>query len=124
VLFCTWLGWAYVRNAHVRIDVFTGGLDARRQARLELIGCFIFAAPYLWVALPFAHEFFVTAYLQNESSSAPNGLAWRWIIKGFLYFGFLTVVLAVLSVALRRVVFLFGPPDLAARAMPQSAGAH
>jgi TRAP-type mannitol/chloroaromatic compound transport system permease small subunit len=124
MLFCTWLGWAYVKNAHVRIDVFTGHLDQRKTARLELICCLVFALPYLWVALPFAHAFFVTSFIQNEGSSAPNGLAWRWIIKGFLYFGFLTVAAAVFSVAVRRIVFLWGPPELARRALPAAAGAH
>jgi TRAP-type mannitol/chloroaromatic compound transport system permease small subunit len=28
LLFCAWLGYAYVRNAHVRIDVFTAHLCA------------------------------------------------------------------------------------------------
>ena len=31
LLFSTWLGYAYVRNAHVRIDVFTGGMEANRK---------------------------------------------------------------------------------------------
>jgi len=122
VLFCSWLGYAYVRNAHVRIDVFTGHLAARRQAWLELVGCLLFAAPYLYVALPYAHAFFMTSFIQNEGSAAPNGLGWRWVIKGFLYLGFGSVALAVLSVALRRIVFLFGSPDIARRALPGTAG--
>lgn len=121
ILFLTWLGYAYVRNAHVRIDVFTAGLSARKQAWLELFGCVVFALPYVLTALPYAHEFFWTSYQQGESSSAPNGLGMRWVIKLFLYLGFWTVLLAVISVAARRIVFLFGPPDLARRAMPATA---
>jgi TRAP-type mannitol/chloroaromatic compound transport system permease small subunit len=125
MLFLTWIGYAYIRNAHVRIDVFTAGLTERRQAWLELIGCLIFAAPYLLVALPYAYSFFLTSYFQGESSSAPNGLPMRWVIKAFLFFGFASVFLAVLSVAFRRIVFLFGNPDLANRAMPpRPAAAH
>lgn len=123
VLFCSWLGWAYVKNTHVRIDVFTGHLDARRQARLELIGCLLWAAPYLFVAIPFAHAFFTTSYQQLEGSSAPNGLGWRFVIKGFLYYGFISVAFATFSVAIRRVVFLWGPEELAQRALPQAAKA-
>jgi len=47
ILFLTWIGYAYIRNAHVRIDILTGGLSQRRQAWLELIGCILFALPYL-----------------------------------------------------------------------------
>ena len=125
VLFLTWIGYAYVRNAHVRIDVFTAGLPARKAAWLELIGCVIFALPYLLVALPYAHDFFLTSFFQGESSPTPNGLPARWLMKGFLYFGFVGVMLAVISVALRRIVFLFGDPEIAEEAMPgQSAAAH
>lgn len=125
MLFLTWIGYAYVRNAHVRIDVFTADLPERKAAWLELIGCLIFAAPYLLVALPYAFSFFLTSYFQGESSSAPNGLPSRWVIKAFLFFGFASVSLAVISVAIRRIVFLFGDPDVAERAMPQRpATAH
>lgn len=121
IIYLTWIGFAYIRNAHVRIDVATGGLSQRKQAWLELIGCAIFALPYVLTALPYAHDFFMTSFLQHESSSAPNGLPWRWIPKGFLYFAFISVLLSVVSVALRRIVFLMGPPDLAAEAMPTAA---
>jgi TRAP-type mannitol/chloroaromatic compound transport system permease small subunit len=125
MLFLTWLGYAYVRNSHVRIDVFVAHLPPRKLAWLELIGCVALALPYLIVALPYAFEFFVTSYFQNESSSAPNGLPYRWVVKAFLFGGFLTVFLAVVSVAFRRIVFLFGGPDESERAMPgQSAAAH
>lgn len=123
MLFLTWLGYAYVKNAHVRIDIATSGLSQRTQAWLELFGCIVFALPYLIVALPYAHNFFVSALIQNEGSPAPNGLPWRWVIKGFLYLGFWTVFLAVISVMVRRFVFLFGPPDIAHEAMPNAAKA-
>ena len=122
-LFLTWIGYCYTQNAHVRIDVFTGGLSARKQAWLELLGCIIFAMPYVLVALPHAWEFFIRAWEQNEASAAPNGLPWRWIVKGFLFYGFLSVFVAVISVALRRVVYLFGPSDLSEQAMSGSAPA-
>jgi len=122
-LFLTWIGYCYTQNAHVRIDVFTGGLSQRKQAWLELLGCIIFALPYILVALPHAWEFFIRAWEQNEASAAPNGLPWRWIVKGFLFYGFLSVFVAVVSVALRRIVYLFGSPDLSAQAMAGAAPA-
>lgn len=122
-LFLTWLGFCYVRNAHVRIDVFTGSMTQRNQAWLELIGCIVFALPYVIVALPYAWDFFRESYRQGESSSAPNGLPARYIIKFFLWFGFATILAAVISVFFRRVVYLFGTPDDAAAAMPEIAKA-
>ncbi len=123
MIFLTWIGYCYIRNVHVRIDVVTGGMSQRSQAWLELFGCIIFAFPYVLTALPYAHDFFMVSYLQNESSSAPNGLPWRWIPKGFLYFCFISILLATISVFIRRFVFLFGSPDVSREAMPEAAKA-
>lgn len=116
VLFCSWLGYAYIRNAHVRIDVFIGGLSPRGRLWLELVCCIVFALPYLLVATPYAQEFFLVSWRQGESSDAPTGLPSRWVVKGFLYLGFLTVFAAVAAVMARCVVALFGTPQQAERA--------
>ena len=116
MLFLFWLGYAYVRNVHVRIDVFTGHLSWRRQAWLEILGIGIFAIPYSALATYYSWSFGVVSYLQNESSDAPNGLGSRWIIKGCLFLGLVLLDAAILSVLLRKLVGLFGPPHLAAAA--------
>ena len=116
VLFCTWLGFTYMRNSHVRIDVFIVHLSPRRKLWLELVGCLLFALPYLLVALPYAHDFALLSYTQGESSDTPNGLGYRWVVKGFLYLGFITVFMAVLGVLARCLVALFGSEQDAARA--------
>ncbi len=116
VLFCTWLGYAYIRNAHVRIDVFTSHLTERKKLWLELVCCLIFAIPYLWVATPYSFDFFMVSFLQNESSDAPTGLPYRWVVKFFLFIAFITVAAAVAAVIARSVVALFGTPDQQRRA--------
>ncbi|MBA3479845.1 MAG: TRAP transporter small permease subunit [Lautropia sp.] len=116
VLFCTWIGYTYVRNGHVRIDVFLTSTSSRTRLWLELLGCLFFALPYLWIALPYAHDFFRVSFMQGESSEAPNGLGARWIIKLFLYGAFVTALMAVIAVAFRCIVALFGSPEQAAKA--------
>ena len=93
----------------------------RKKAWLELIGIFLFALPYCLVATWFAFWFAEISFMQNESSDAPNGLPLRWIIKFCLFLGLLMMSSAVLSVLSRRIVFLFGPPALAAKALPEPA---
>lgn len=124
MLFLTWLGYAYVRNAHVRIDILTGTLSARKQAWLELIGCIVFALPYLFVALPYAWDFLALSYIQNESSSAPIGLPYRWVVKAFLFYGFVSVLLAVIVVMIRNFAFLFGDERDSSNGLPTSASGH
>jgi TRAP-type mannitol/chloroaromatic compound transport system permease small subunit len=117
-LFMFWLGYAYIRDVHVRIDVFTGHRAPRQKAKLEIFGIVFFAIPYCLVATYYAYFFAQTSFLQNERSDAPNGLEWRWIIKSCLVAGLLLLDAAVVSVMFRKLVILFGPPDLAARALP------
>lgn len=117
-IFLPWLGYAYVRNVHVRIDIFTAHLPARRGAWLELLGIVLFAVPYTLVAVYFSYFFAETSFIQNESSSAPNGLANRWIIKSVLFAGLVLLLASVVSVFCRNFVFLFGPQALAERAKP------
>ncbi|MBX9947371.1 MAG: TRAP transporter small permease subunit [Reyranella sp.] len=121
MLFMFWLGYAYIRNVHVRIDVFTSHKTPREQAKLELFGIFVFAIPYCLLATYFAYLFAQTSFLQNESSDAPNGLPYRWIIKACLFLGLVLLDAAVASVMFRKLVQVFGPPDLAARAATPAA---
>ncbi|MFO0124989.1 MAG: hypothetical protein ACK52R_02270, partial [Betaproteobacteria bacterium] len=104
------------RTAPVRLAVVTGPLAPRSTLWRELVCCNEFAMPYLWVALPYAHDFFMNSLRQGESSDAPTGLPYRWIIKFFLYLAFLTVSAAVAAVAARCVVALFGTPEQRERA--------
>lgn len=124
MLFLTWLGYAYVRNAHVRIDILTGSLSARKQAWLELIGCIVFALPYLFVALPYAWDFLLLSYVQNESSSAPIGLPHRWVVKAFLFYGFVSVLLAVIAVMIRNFAFLVGDETDSSNTVPTGTSGH
>ncbi len=122
LLFLPWLGYCYIRNVHVRIDVFTANAGPRRQAILEIFGILIFAAPYCLVATYFAFDFFQVSYMQGESSDAPNGLRFRWVMKGALFVGLVLLDFAVASVLFRKLVQLYGPPDLAARAAAAQTG--
>ncbi|MBM3539981.1 MAG: TRAP transporter small permease subunit [Alphaproteobacteria bacterium] len=121
VLFLFWLGYAYVRNVHVRIDVFTAHRPPRTLAWLEIFGIAVFAIPYCIVATWFAYGFAEVSFLQGESSDAPNGLPHRWLIKSTLFLGLVMVCASVISILARNLVFLFGPQELAARAAPPGA---
>ena len=122
LLFLPWLGYCYIRNVHVRIDVFTASAGPRRQAILEVLGILVFAIPYCLVATYFAFEFFEVSFLQGETSDAPNGLRFRWVMKGALFIGLVLLDLAVVSVLIRKLILLYGPPELAARAAEPATG--
>jgi len=115
-LFSFWLGTAYLKNAHVRIDILVSRSAPRKLAWIELLGVLAFALPYCLVAIYFSYDFFHTAWQFNESSDSATGLPWRWIPKGVISLGLILLLAAVVSVLLRLVVFLWGPERLRAAA--------
>jgi len=112
ILFTTCFGLAYIRNAHVRVDLLREKWPARKKAWMELIGNLLFTLPYLALLLYYSWTFVSMSYVQNEGSSAFTGLGQRWIIKSALLVMVVLMALACVAVILRKIVFLFGPRHL------------
>ena len=106
LLFSTALGYAYLRDVHVRIDLVRVKLADRPKAALELLGILFFLLPFVAVVLFYGWTFVSMSYMQNEGSSAPGGIGQRWIIKAVLMAGLVIFVLAGLIVAARALAFL------------------
>ena len=115
-LFSFWLGIAYVKNAHVRIDIAFINAEAITKVRAEFLGCVLFAIPYCLLAIYFSLDFTWVAWVDNEGSASSNGLDWRWIPKGFISIGLIMLFAAVISVLMRTIVYLWGPEALRSKA--------
>ncbi len=112
VLFALCLGFAYIKDAHVRIDLVRERCSQRVQWWIELLGCLFFLIPYCLIILYFAWDWLGRSLSVNEMSDSATGLPYRWIIKSFIPLGFIFLFLSGITVLLRRVVELFGPPEL------------
>ncbi|MCB2101009.1 MAG: TRAP transporter small permease subunit [Rhodobacterales bacterium] len=112
ILFSLCLGYAYMADAHVRIDLVRERLSPRTQWWLELIGVLFFLLPYCAVVVYFGIDFAERSYAQHEISASATGLTHRWLIKSVIPIGFSILFLAGVAVALRKVIELFGPPQL------------
>ncbi len=111
VLFIFCLGYAFLANTHVRIDLFRSRISKRLQSWIELIGCLCFVVPYCGILLYNGIGFAVESYVSNEVSSAGTGLSDRWIVKSALAAGLGMLMLAGISVALRQFIVLFGSAE-------------
>ncbi len=112
-LFMLCLGFAYIRNGHVRVEVVRERLSERTRAWIELFGCLIFVLPYTILVVDLSLvELAWKSFLINEGSSATTGLPMRWIIKSSVVIGFGFLTVAAISIMLRHIVFLFGPAEL------------
>lgn len=105
-LFCS--GYTYLHDGHVRVDLVRVRLSKKWQAWIELIGSVAFLIPYCIVIIYFGIVFVLQSYGLNESSDAPSGLPFRYLIKASLPIAFVFLFLQGVSVALKQVVFLFG----------------
>ena len=109
VVFLLALGYAYSKNAHVRVDLVREKLPIKSQVWIELFGCALFLIPYSILVLYFAMSFVEQAWVSNEASAAMTGLSNRWIIKSFLLVGLALAFLSGVSVLLRQIVWLAAP---------------
>ena len=112
MLFCMVLGYAYLKDVHVRIDLVRENLSRRKRQWIELVGGLLFLIPYCSVVVYFGYDFVSRSFFQNEISSATTGLTHRWMIKAFIPLAFTLLGVAGVCVMLRKIVRLFGPDDL------------
>ncbi len=105
-LFLLALGYAYLKNSHVRIEVIRESFGTKLKAILEILGVLIFVLPYTGLIIYFGLDFVSRSYQINEVSAALTGLSHRWIIKSFIPLGMGFLWLAGISVLLRNIVYL------------------
>lgn len=112
ILFLMCIGFTYIKDAHVRIDLVRERLNVTAQRWIELLGCLLFLIPYCLIVFWFSLTFVESSWNVGEASDSATGLPYRWAIKAFLPLGFFVMLLAGITVALRKFIELFGPPDL------------
>ncbi len=105
-LFLLALGYAYLKNSHVRIEVIRESFGTKLKSILEILGVLIFVLPYTGLIIYFGLDFVSRSYQINEVSAALTGLSHRWIIKSFIPMGMAFLWLSGVSVLLRNIVYL------------------
>lgn len=85
---------AYVRDAHIRVDIFFVGFKSKPRAIIDMLGILLLLWPFLGAVLWFTWPFVVESFISNEISTNPGGLTHRWFIKGFILVGFSLLFMA------------------------------
>ncbi|MEQ8966572.1 MAG: TRAP transporter small permease subunit [Azospirillaceae bacterium] len=115
-LFLLAFGFAYIKDAHVRIELARDRFSVRTRCVVEMLGIVLLMLPYVFLLIDFGTGFASRSFQQGEGSSAMTGLPQRWIIKSFIPIGFGLVMIAAVTVYMKCAVYLFGPGDLRERA--------
>lgn len=100
-------GYAFLQNAHVRIDVLASRLSMRTRNIIDIVGIVLFMLPMCWFMIEFSWPLVKNAYLSNEMSSNAGGLI-RWPVYALVPAGFALLGLQAISELIKRVAFLRG----------------
>jgi len=101
-------GYAYTRDAHVRIDILYTRFPDRFKLKLEIVGIAFLLTPFLLVVLWYGIDFAHRAFERSEGSSGGLGLDHRWIIKSAVPLSALIALFGAWSVLLRAFAALRG----------------
>jgi len=104
------LSYTTIHDGHVRVDLFHEHFSERLRAWIELLGTLILLWPFIYVVFMHSLPFLAESYALGETSDAPAGLPFRWIIKGFIPVGMVLLFLASLVQALRCVHIIILKP--------------
>lgn len=102
-------GYAYLKDAHVRIDVFSERFPTRTRLWIELVSILLFLVPFMVLVTMFGIEFTDRAFQSGEGSPSGIGLPHRFVIKAAVPVSAVLAILGGLAVALRIVVALWRP---------------
>lgn len=88
-------GIAYTlrEGAHVRVDIFYASFSQKTKALINIIASLFFVLPFSFLIIYIGIDFVTMSYLQNEASSNPGGLEYRFLVKALmpLSFAFLSL---------------------------------
>ncbi len=99
-------GYAYIENAHVRIDLFSQKMSTRTQLYIEIFAIAVLLIPFMSLLTWYGVDFTYRSFIRNEGSAGGVGLPNRWIIKSVIPIGSVLTILGGLSVILRSIVTL------------------
>lgn len=105
-------GYAFLRNAHVRIDFISSKFSARGRNWVDVAGIVFFVFPLCYMMATLGWPLFMNALNSGEMSSNAGGLI-RWPVFALIPAGFALLALQSVSELIKRLAFLFGQgPDV------------
>lgn len=105
-------GYAFLKNAHVRIDFVSSKFSARGRNIVDVVGLIVFVFPLCYFMIKLSWPLFENAWVSGETSSNAGGLI-RWPVYAVIPLGFAFLALQAVSELIKRLAFLAGQgPDV------------
>ena len=97
------LGFAYalLGDRHVRVDIFFARFSPPIQKLIRLNSLLVLAVPFLTFFAFDIWQMVYQSFIQQEVSSDPGGLKYRFVIKGVLFVGVVLLLLQTVVLVLK-----------------------
>ncbi|MEZ5614939.1 MAG: TRAP transporter small permease subunit [Rhodocyclaceae bacterium] len=100
-------GYAFLKNAHVRIDFLSNRFSARTRNWIDILGILVFLGPLCVMLITTSWPLFMNAWESGEMSQNAGGLI-RWPIYLMIPVGMGLLLLQAAAELVKRVAFLRG----------------
>jgi TRAP-type mannitol/chloroaromatic compound transport system permease small subunit len=100
-------GYAFLKNAHVRIDFISSKLSTRTNTIIDILGIVLFLIPLSLILISLSWPLFTEAWTSGEMSQNAGGLI-RWPVILMIPAGFSILLLQALSELIKRSAYLMG----------------
>ena len=107
-LVMTSFGYAYLRDAHVRVDLASRRFPPRVRAGVELAGCALVVAPLCAVLLWYGGESAWWSFVHGERLPFGN-LPLQWVVRAAVPAGAALLLAAAAAISIRCVAVLAAP---------------
>ncbi len=97
IIFLLGISYALGHDKHVRVDILYDKYTPDTRYLINIFSLIILVIPFSLLILFNAWDMMLQSYLQEEVSSDPGGLKYRYIIKGVIIIGFGLLILQALS---------------------------
>lgn len=98
--------YALKEGAHVRVDIFYAEFSSKKKALISIISQLLFILPFSLLIVYVGFDFVMQSYVQNEGSSDPGGLPYRFVVKSLMVLSFLFLSLQSLSELIKSIKVL------------------
>lgn len=104
-------GYAFLKNAHVRIDFLSNHLSPKVRNVIDIVGILVFLGPLCILLIMLSWPLFENAWTSGEMSQNAGGLI-RWPVMLMIPAGMALLLLQAISELIKRFAFLRGAiPD-------------
>ncbi len=96
-IFLFGLSYALKHDKHVRVDILFVKYSEDTKKIIQILSMLFLLIPFTLFFLNGAFDMTIQSFLQDEVSSDPGGLEYRFIIKGILFLSFILLLLQAVS---------------------------